>query len=87
MLGALPSFPLIRTQVITRMMGLLEQAEPELRLEVLKVLNHFTQSDEIEMFQQLHSWALKTLEEDDPPASLEATCTIVRNLASSLSIM
>lgn len=84
-LGALPPMPMIRAQVIPRMMGLLEHAEPELRLEILKVLDHFAQTDELEMFQQVHHWTLKTINEDNPPASLEATCTILRNLSSGLS--
>lgn len=84
-LGALPPLTQIRAQVIPRLMTLLEQPETELRLEVLQVLTHYVQNDELEMFQQLHRWALKTLEEGEPPASLQATCSLLSNLASGLS--
>lgn len=85
MLSTLPTLPQIRAQVVSRLMVVLEQPELELRLEVLKVLTHFAQRDELEIFQQLHRWGLKTLEDGDPPASLQATCVLLRNLASSLS--
>jgi hypothetical protein len=84
-LRTLPTLPQIRAQVISQLMFALEQPETELRLEVLKVLTHFAQRDELKLFQKLHQWGLKTLEEGDPPTSLQATCVILKNLASSLS--
>ncbi|XP_057379811.1 MMS19 nucleotide excision repair protein homolog [Daphnia carinata] len=85
LLRTLPPLPRIRSQVLSKLMARLEQSELELRLEMLKTLAHFAQHDELQMFHQLHSWALETLKEGDPPISLEATCSILRKLASSLS--
>ncbi|KAK4011886.1 hypothetical protein OUZ56_020995 [Daphnia magna] len=83
LLRNLPPLPRIRAQVLSQLLARLEQSE--LRLEMLKTLAYFAQHDEVQMFHQLHSWALKTLKEGDPPTSLEATCGVLRKLASSLS--
>ncbi|KZS11165.1 MMS19 nucleotide excision repair protein [Daphnia magna] len=85
LLRNLPPLPRIRAQVLSQLLARLEQSGPELRLEMLKTLAYFAQHDELQMFHQLHSWALKTLKEGDPPTSLEATCGVLRKLASSLS--
>lgn len=85
LLRNLPPLPRIRAQVLSQLLARLEQSGPELRLEMLKTLAYFAQHDEVQMFHQLHSWALKTLKEGDPPTSLEATCGVLRKLASSLS--
>lgn len=85
MLNTLPPLAQIRARVIPRLMTLLEEPVPDFKLEVLQVLSHFAQSDELEMFHQLHRWALKTLNEGDPSASLHATCALLSHLASGLS--
>lgn len=82
----MPILPQISVQIIPQLMDLIDKMESFAQLELLQVITHFTQKEELEVLERLHSWALKTLEkEGDPPETLQATCTVLSRLASSLS--
>lgn len=60
-----------------------------LRAGALQVLTQskLESDDQLELFQRLHSWAVGTIAEGDPPPSLQSTCIILRNLSSGIPSM
>jgi len=87
-MSRLTSLPAICTQLVPRLMVMLEKSDLLLRAGLLQVLtqsNSLESGDQLQLFQRMHSWAVTTAVDSDGLPSLHAACVILRNLSSGMS--